>query len=150
MRGPLARLRQSRADDRELGTGLWRRGHDRFARALERYWQVVLDERSASTLTPEQRNGVVHAGNVLAEALPRVRRLCARLRATHPGDDEQRVPPAAADAHRELSRASHELAATAQAAAMFRLGQGSSDAVGRHAERTLAHVARAEALSGRA
>ena len=41
MRGPFARFRQSRSDDRELGTGLWRRAHDRFVRAMDRYWQVL-------------------------------------------------------------------------------------------------------------
>ena len=64
-------------------------------------------------------------------------------------DDGEHIPPEAADVHRELSRAAHELAATAQALAMHRLGQGSSDSVGRHAERTLAHLDRAEELAAR-
>jgi len=146
MRGPFARFRQGRSDEQELGVGLWRRSHDRFSRALDRYWQVVQDQRSPSALTADELNGVVHAGNVLSERLPAVRALCVRLQATHPSD-EDRIPPVTADVHRELSRAAHELAATAQAVAMFRLGQGGSDSVGRHAERALAHVDRAEALA---
>ena len=146
MRGPFARFRQSRSDDRELGTGLWRRAHDRFVRAMDRYWQVLEADRGPDLLSPEERNGVLHAGNVLAERLPGVRALCVRLHRDHAGDGEH-IPAEAADVHRELSRAAHELAATAQALAMYRLGQGSSDSVGRHAERTLAHVARAEELA---
>ena len=148
MRGPFARFRQSRSDDRELGTGLWRRAHDRFVRAMDRYWQVLEGDRGPDLLSAEQRNGVVHAGNVLAERLPAVRALCERLHRDHAGDGEH-IPPEAADVHRELSRAAHELAATAQALAMHRLGQGSSDSVGRHAERTLAHLDRAEELAAR-
>ena len=149
MRGPFARLRQERADERELGTGLWRRSHDRFVRAMDRYWQVVQDERSPGALTPEEHNGLVHAGNVLADRVPEVRAVCMRLHASHPGDGEHHIPAATADVHRELSRAAHELAATAQAAAMSRLGQGSSDSVSRHAERPLGHVGRARELADR-
>lgn len=146
MRGPFARFRQSRSDDRELGTGLWRRAHDRFVRAMDRYWQVLEADRGPDLLSPEERNGVLHAGNVLAERLPGVRELCVRLHREHAGDGEH-IPAEAADVHRELSRAAHELAATAQALAMYRLGQGSADSVGRHAERTLAHVGRAQELA---
>lgn len=149
MKGPFARFRQSRADDRELGTGLWRRSHDRFSRALDRYWQVVQDERTPGALTPEEVNGLVHAGNVLTERTSTVRAVCVRLHATHPGDGEQHIPPATAEVHRELSRGAHELAATAQAAAMAVRGHGGTDAVSRHAERALGHVARAEELAAR-
>lgn len=147
MRGPFSRLRQRRTDERELGTGLWRRGHDRFARALDRYWQVLLDERTPGMLTDAERNGLVHAGNELADRLPVVRDLAVRLQALHPDDGEQHIPPATAQVHRELSRASHELAATAQAVAMAQRGHGGTAAVGRHAERTLRHVDRAVELA---
>ena len=50
MRGPFARFRQERADDRELGTGLWRRAHDRLGRALDRYWQVLEGQRGTDVL----------------------------------------------------------------------------------------------------
>ena len=53
MRGPFARFRQERADDRELGTGLWRRAHDRLSRALDRYWQVLEGQRGTDVLSPE-------------------------------------------------------------------------------------------------
>ena len=88
MRGPFARFRQDRADDRELGTGLWRRAHDRLGRALDRYWQVLEGQRGTDVLSPEERNGVVHAGNVLTERLPAVRALCVRLHRDHEGDGE--------------------------------------------------------------
>ena len=145
MRGPFARLRQERADDRELGTGLWRRAHDRLGRAMDRYWQVLEGQRGTDVLHPEERKRGVHAGNLLTDRLPGVRTLCVRLHRDHEGDGEH-IPAEAADVHRELSRAAHELAATAQALALYRLGQGSADSVGRHAERTLAHLDRAEDL----
>lgn len=146
-RGPFARARQARADERELGTGLWRRDHDRFVRALDRCWQVLQEAEARSELAADELNGVVHATNVLSEALPEVRALCVRMQAGWPAPEDHRIPPAAAETHRELSRAAHELAATAQAVAMFRLRQTGSDAVGRHAERTLGHVRRAHEVA---
>ena len=74
-RGPFARARQARADERELGTGLWRRDHDRFVRALDRCWQVLQEAEARSELAADELNGVVHATNVLSEALPEVRAL---------------------------------------------------------------------------
>ena len=82
------------------------------------------------------------------ERLPAVRALCVRLHRDHEGDGEH-IPAEAADVHRELSRAAHELAATVQALALYRLGQGSAESVGRHAERTLGHLDRAEELGAR-
>lgn len=143
-RGPFARMRQARADERELGTGLWRRDHDRFVRALDRCWQVLQEAEARSELDEDELNGVVHAANVLSDALPEVRALCVRMQAACPAMEDHRIPQAAAETHRELSRAAHELAATAQAVAMFRLRQTGSDSVGRHAERTLDHVCRAQ------
>ena len=87
MTGPFARLRQRRADERELGSGLWRRSHDRFARALDRYWQVLLDERTPGSLSDAEHNGLVHAGNELTDRLAVVRDLAVHLHAAHPGDD---------------------------------------------------------------
>ena len=56
-RGPFARMRQARADERELGTGLWRRDHDRFVRALDRCWQVLQEAEARSEL-----DAVKHVG----------------------------------------------------------------------------------------
>lgn len=148
-RGPFARMRQARADERELGTGLWRRDHDRFVRALDRCWQVLQEAEVRSELGVDELNGVVHAANVLSETLPEVRDLCVRMQRAYPATEDHRIPSAAAETHRELSRAAHELAATAQAVAMFRLRQSGSDAVGRHAERTLGHVRRAQEAAPR-
>lgn len=149
-RGPFARMRQARADERELGTGLWRRDHDRFVRALDRCWQMLQEAEARSELGADELNGVVHAANALSDALSEVRALCVRMQAAHPAsEDHHHIPQAAAETHRELSRAAHELAATAQAVAMFRLRQTGSDAVGRHAERTLGHVRRAQEAAPR-
>ena len=140
--GPFARRRQAKRDEQELGTELWRRSHDRFARSLDRYWQVI-QESGTESLPPEEHNGLVHAGNVLADLLPRVRALCVEARQRFP-DQGLQVPGGAAEVHRILSRAANDLATTAQAAAFHRLGQGSLDSVGRRAEKVVDAVAEAE------
>jgi hypothetical protein len=143
--GPFARGRQRRKDDRELGTDLWRRCHDWFARSLDRYWQVVDEAQRSGTIPQDEMNGLVNAGNVLAELLPRVRRLCVEARRDHP-ERGMEVPEAVSDLHRVLSRAANDLATTAQAAALFRLGQTSLQSVGRRAEKVVAAVQEAETL----
>ncbi|MDI3329222.1 MAG: hypothetical protein QJR09_00615 [Micrococcus sp.] len=145
MAGPFARGRQRRKDERELGTDLWRRCHDWFARSLDRYWQVVDEAQRSGTIPQDEMNGLVNAGNVLTELLPRVRQLCVEARRVHP-ERGLEVPQAASDLHRVLSRAANDLATTAQAAAMFRLGQASLQSVGRRAEKVIAAVEEAETL----
>ncbi len=145
MAGPFARGRQRRRDERELGTDLWRRCYDWFARSLDRYWQVVDEAQRSGTIPQDEMNGLLNAGNVLAELLPRVRQLCVEARREHP-EHGMEVPAAASDLHRVLSRAANDLATTAQAAAMFRLGQASLQSVGRRAEKVIAAVQEAEAL----
>lgn len=143
--GPFARGRQRRKDERELGTDLWRRCHDWFARSLDRYWQVVDEAQRSGNIPPDEMNGLVNAGNVLAELLPRVRSLCVEARRDHP-ERGMEVPEAVSDLHRVLSRAANDLATTAQAAALFRLGQTSLQSVGRRAEKVVAAVQEAETL----
>ena len=143
--GPFARNRQARRDEKELGTGLWRRSHDWFVRSLDRYWQVVEEARTEGSVPPEEVNGLVNAGNVLTDLVPRVRALCVDAHRTHPGEDME-VPAAASEMHRVLSRAANDLATTAQAAALFRLGQAELVSVGRRAEKVVAGVDQAEAL----
>jgi hypothetical protein len=145
MAGPFARGRQRRKDERELGTDLWRRCYDWFARSLDRYWQVVDEAQRSGTVPQDELNGLVNAGNVLAELLPRVRRLCVEARREHP-EHGMEVPAPVSDLHRTLSRAANDLATTAQAAAMFRLGQSSLQSVGRRAEKVIAAVEEAETL----
>lgn len=142
--GPFGRRRQAKKDDQELGHELWRRDHDWFRRSLDRYWQVVAD--TAHTVKAEEHNGLVNAGNVLTDLSERVRTLCARAHRVYPeaGLD---VPPSASDVHRCLSRAANHLAMTAQAAAMFRLGQTDLLTVGRRAERVIEDIDEAEKLA---
>ena len=145
MAGPFARRRQARKDDQELGTDLWRRCHDWFARSLDRYWQVVDEAGRDGSVPQDELNGLVNAGNVLAGLMPTVRGLCVEARRAHP-EHGLEIPQDASDLHRVLSRAANDLATTAQAAAMFRLGQGSLDSVGRRAEKVVAGVQEAERL----
>lgn len=141
MSGPFARRRQARRNARDLGTGLWRRCHDRFARSLDRYWQVI--QEPGARVCPEELNGLVNAGNVLADLLPRVRSLCVAARGRF-AEHELDIPAEAGEVHRTLSRAANDLATTAQAAAMFRLQQGSLDSVSRRAEKVIVGVREAE------
>lgn len=145
MAGPFARRCQARKDDRELGTDLWRRCHDWFARSLDRYWQVVDEAQRGGTVPQEELNGLVNAGNVLAELMPRVRRLCVEAHRDFP-ERGMDIPQRSSDLHRVLSRAANDLATAAQAAALFRLGQASLQSVGRRAEKVVAAVQEAETL----
>ena len=141
---PFARRREAKKLDKELGHKLWRQAHDRFARSLDRYWQVI-DPHQASTISPEELNGLTNAGNVLTDALANVREICALSRERF-GEHELDVPVGADDIHRLLSRAANDLAATAQAAAMFKRNQASIESVGRRAEKVLESVRAAQGL----
>jgi|SRR5699024_3120475 len=145
--GPFARRREAKKLDAELGNLLWRQAHDRFARSLDRYWQVVESER-ASTVTQEEHNGLVNAGNALVDALAKVRIICAQARQRY-GERELNVPAGADEVHRMMSRAANDLAAAAQAVAMFKRGQANVLSVGRRAEKVLDSVAAAEKLMQR-
>lgn len=142
---PFARRREAKKLDQELGNLLWRQAHDRFARSLDRYWQVIDPEQPGNT-PQEELNGLIHAGNVLTDALATVRAVCAHARQNY-GEHDLDVPVGANDIHRLLSRAANDLAATAQAAAMFKLGQATLESVGRRAEKVLESVANAQQLS---
>lgn len=144
MAGPFARRRQAKKDDAELGQELWRRCYDRFCRSLDRYWQIVDDARGS--VPQDELNGLVNAGNVLTEYIPRVRRLCVEAHRRYP-EHGLDIPGDGADIHRHLSRAANDLATTAQSAAMYRLGQTGVLTVGRRAEQVLDHVAAAEKLA---
>jgi hypothetical protein len=139
---PFARRRAAKKLDKQLGNLLWRQAHDRFARSLDRYWQIVDPQRS-SAIAQEELNGLVHAGNVLTDAMATVQRICVESRERF-GEHDLDVPAGANDIHRLLSRAANDLAATAQAAAMFKRGQASLESVGRRAEKVLESVQAAE------
>ncbi len=110
-----AAARQGRRDDSELGTGVWRRAHDRFRRGLDRFHQVlegVEDE--------DLYNQLVRTADRLSALLPHVRSVCLRAHAQAPGTGMD-IPGALLEVHRALSRAGNTLATTAEAAAMARL-----------------------------
>lgn len=137
--GPFARRRQAKKDDKELGHGLWRQAHDRFQRSLDRYWQIIETDHTGSgseKLSLEERNGLIHAGNLLVEQAQRVRAVCVAARA-HYGEQDMNIPAGASEIHRGLSKAANDLATTAQAAAMFRQGQTDVLTIGRRAQRVL-------------
>ncbi|WP_022870562.1 hypothetical protein [Yaniella halotolerans] len=145
--GPFARRREAKKLDAELGNLLWRQAHDRFARSLDRYWQVVESERT-SAVTQEEYNGLVNAGNALVDALATVRTICAAARQRY-GEQELNVPAGADEVHRMMSRAANDLAATAQAVAMYKRGQANVLSVGRRAEKVLESVTAAKDLMKR-
>ena len=141
---PFARRRAAKKLDKQLGNLLWRQAHDRFARSLDRYWQIVDPQRSTA-IAQEELNGLVHAGNALTDAMATVQRICIESRERY-GEHDLDVPAGANDIHRLLSRAANDLAATAQAAAMFKRGQASLESVGRRAEKVLESIQSAEHL----
>ncbi|MFC0582266.1 hypothetical protein [Micrococcoides hystricis] len=122
----------------ELGEGLWRRAHDRFVRALDRYHQIL----EGVTDTGDY-NQLAELGNQLADLLPIVRDLCAQCQREHPSD-ELTVPNECRPVHAKLSSASNALATTAEAAALFRLGQVPVEQVRFRAARVEEDVAAAQ------
>lgn len=110
-----AAARQGRKDDSELGTGVWRRAHDRFRRSLDRYHQILEGIEDDALY-----NELVGIANELGAMLPRVRDLCVTAQAIAPSSGLD-IPGALLQVHRALSRAGNTLATTAEAAAMTRL-----------------------------
>lgn len=117
-------------DDVELGEGVWRRAHDRFRRAVDRYHQVIEPVPRAGGAAARDRLEL--AGARLAACLDAVR---ARAVAA-----QQRWPSAAlavpggqgADEHRRLSRAATLAAQASEAATMVRVaarGSGGDEVV---------------------
>lgn len=140
-----AAARQGRRDDAELGTGVWRRAHDRFRRGLDRYHQIL-----EGVADDDVYNQLAVLANELASLLPRVRAVCVTAQASSPSDGMD-IPGALMPVHRSLSRAGNALATTAEAAAMARLdgerwGLASAglDNVRRRAELVEEDVAEAE------
>lgn len=145
---------QSRRDDAELGTGLWRRAHDRFVRGLDRFHQIL--ERMPATDTLEH---LIPVANDLADLLPRVRFVAAQAQNIAPsnGTDVPASPTGVySDLHRSLSKASNSLALCAEALAMTRCAgtcEQSCDretVVSRRVQTVVQHIETAEELLGRA
>lgn len=113
--GFFAAARQGRKDDAELGSGVWRRAHDRFRRGLDRYHQILegVDD-------DDVYNQLAVLANELVPLLERVRVVCVAAQASSPSEGMD-IPGALTPVHRALSRAGNSLATTAEAAAMARL-----------------------------
>lgn len=107
--------RQGRKDDAELGTGVWRRAHDRFRRGLDRYHQIL-----EGVADDDVYNQLALLANELGPLLERVRAVCVTAQASSPSEGMD-IPGALTPVHRALSRAGNALATTAEAAAMARL-----------------------------
>ena len=134
----LARRRQAKRLDKELGNGLWRQAHDRYVRGLDRFHQIL-----DGVEDDEVHNELVRVGDVLAEQLPRVYQLCKVAHAEHP-DTELQVPIGMQSLHSGLSRAANHLATTAEAEAMVRLNHGGLGAVRHRAEQVFGALQEAE------
>jgi hypothetical protein len=107
--------RGARREDKELGTGVWRRAHDRYGRGLDRFHQVLegIDD-------DDLYNALVMVANHLADLQPRVREICMRAQALSPSNAND-IPHAVHAVHRSLSKAANDLATAAQSAAIARL-----------------------------
>lgn len=110
-----AAARQGRKDDAELGTGVWRRAHDRFRRGLDRYHQILEGVGDDGLY-----NELVMIADQLGGLLPRVRGVCVSAQSSSPSTGLD-IPGALLQVHRALSRAGNAVATTAEAAAMTRL-----------------------------
>lgn len=135
--GIFDRLRDRREQSQltqELGHGLWRRAHDRFVRALDRYHQILEGVEDEAAY-----NQLALLGNELADRLPIVRGLCADCQRTHPSD-ELTVPNESRQVHARLSSAANALATTAEAAALFRMHQVPFERVRARAEKVFDEV----------
>lgn len=121
----LAAYLQKRRDDKELGRGLWRQGHDRFVRGLDRFHQVL--EQLAARKDPAPY--LVYA-NRLADLLPRVRQLSVSAQQLAPSQslDIPFSPDGSyARLNRLLSTAGKDLAACAQVLAMIRYARAGQE-----------------------
>lgn len=142
--GFFSAARQGRKDDAELGSGVWRRAHDRFGRGLDRFHQML-----EGIEDPAVYDSLVPLANGLADLLPQVRGVAAAAQAVAPSSGTD-IPASEGgwlnEVHRELSRSGNALATAAEAVAMVRLGMGEVSAVERRTLAVHEHVEHAAAL----
>lgn len=125
--GVFSAWRAHRKDTKELGNGVWRRAHDRYVRALDRFHQI-LEQDSSSADDHAFHNAMVALANECADLLPRVRAICVSAQAKWPSD-ENNIPGEGVQIHRELSHTANDLAQAAQALAMASLDNSSGGVV---------------------
>lgn len=113
--GFFSAAREARREEKELGSGVWRRAHDRFSRGLDRFHQVI-----EGIEDDDLYNALVMIANHLAELQERVRTVCVHAQAQSPSSDSD-IPHRYNAVHRALSKAANDLAMAAQSAAMARL-----------------------------
>jgi hypothetical protein len=130
-----------------LGTGVWRRAHDRFRRAVDRYHQML-----EQVPVGPAREALEVEGARLGAALDRVLVTCRSGQLAWPSAAFD-IPPAAGAVHRALSRAATSAAQASESAAMARVAARAGDAetaaaraqsAGRAVAESLAWVATAE------
>lgn len=102
-------------DDLELGSGVWRRVHDRFRRAVDRYHQVIEPVPDGSA-----RERLEAAGARLADCLDQVRQRCVAAQERWPSDRLQ-IPGAGTGEHARVSKGATVAAQAAEAATMVRV-----------------------------
>lgn len=131
-----------------LGTGVWRRAHDRYDRAVDRYHQMLEQVPPGAA-----RDSLDGDGARLADALHEVLRLCERGEFLWHSSTFD-VPPTAGGVHSALSRAATAAAQAAESAAMAAVAARAGDAgtagararsAGRAVAQSLALVAAAAA-----
>ncbi len=103
-------------DDLELGSGIWRRAHDRFRRAVDRFHQV-LEGVPAGAL----HDALEICGARLAACLDLVRADCAAEQAASPSSGLEVPGGDAGRHHSRLSRSATLAAQAAEAATMARV-----------------------------
>lgn len=115
----LPRLRGPRVGAGPLGDGVWRRVHDRFARAVRRYHGVI-----AVIPSRPVRVELAEVGEELDEALEVVRLACERAQGVAPSEGPE-VPVGPGDVylevHRRIARAATLCARASESAMMARL-----------------------------
>ncbi len=136
-------------DDLELGTGVWRRAHDRFDRAVDRFHQVIAPVPDGAA-----RDRLELDGARLARCLEEVRERCVSAQSAWPSSALE-IPHDGAGEHARISKGATVAAQAAQAATMVRVAlrpavardAGAEDAeqVDADDERRLAAVDRAVA-----
>ncbi|GAB3562765.1 hypothetical protein [Spelaeicoccus albus] len=108
----------------ELGRGAWRHDHDRFGRAVDRFYAIVggIDTDRKPDGTCASREALAALTGDLGQAADRVHGICVRAERLAPTDG-MALPggaPEFMDVQRNLSRAATAVAQAAQAAFMVR------------------------------